>query len=511
MAKQQNNSLFNLIKVLSKSEKRHFKLYVQRNFGEKEIKFLQLFTVLDKQSEFDVLKARKHFSTLTDSAFSNLKSHLYEQILISLRLVKRNEAELKSMELFSFAKILYNKGLYIESLSSLNKAKNISIDLKDKSLHFSIVEMEKRIESLHVTNSEKTRADSLIEEGNITLEGLNDENNWSNLALELYDYYLKFGHIKNKKELQQFENEFYLKQNLLRTPSDPLAIVQKQMAFTWFHFIAQDFLLCYKNAKKWVETLNANPILKTNYPLLYLKGLHNALSALYYCNKPRQFEKLYTEFVSFIKENQAIFNENIMKMVKVYELTHELNLVFLKGEFTSAYNDIDKYDVALLNIGQQLNKHRYFLFQYKLACLCFGAGNYRNCLVYLNRIISEQQTNIRQDVQCFARILHLIALFEKEEDELLDYQIKNTYRFLMKMDDLQKIQVLIIQFLKSNIHKSRKNLRPEFSKLYNEISSFQYEKYETRPLLYLDLPGWLLGKINNSSTELEIQARQKNR
>jgi hypothetical protein len=369
--------------------------------------------------------------------------------------------------------------------------------------------MEKRIESLHVTNSDKNRATSLIEEGNTTLQGLNDENNWSNLALELYDYYLKFGHIKNKNELELFEKEFYEKQHVLRNPSDPLALVQKQMAFTWFHFIGQNFLLCYKNAIKWIETLNSNPVLKKNYPLLYLKGMHNALSALYYCNKPRQFDKLYTEFLSFIQERESTLNENIIKMVKIYKLTHELNLVFLMGQFSRAHSNINQYEKALLNIGESLNKHRYFLFQYKLACLCFGAGKYGKCLVYLNRIISEQQTNIRQDVQCFARILLLIALFEKEDDELLDYQIKNTYRFLMKMDDLQKIQVLIIQFLKSNIHKSRKNLSLEFNKLYSEIISFQYEKYETRPLLYLDLPGWLLGKINGNTTELEIQKRQK--
>ena len=43
MAKKQNNALFNLINALSKSEKRHFKMYVQRNFGDKEIKFLHPF------------------------------------------------------------------------------------------------------------------------------------------------------------------------------------------------------------------------------------------------------------------------------------------------------------------------------------------------------------------------------------------------------------------------------------------------------------------------------------
>ena len=41
--------LFRLIKSLSKPEKRHFRLYVNRTMGDQERKFIVLFDLLDKK------------------------------------------------------------------------------------------------------------------------------------------------------------------------------------------------------------------------------------------------------------------------------------------------------------------------------------------------------------------------------------------------------------------------------------------------------------------------------
>ena len=55
MPKQQIDPLFQLIKSISKSEKRNFKLYANRISSDKETKFLQLFDVLDRLDEYNEL------------------------------------------------------------------------------------------------------------------------------------------------------------------------------------------------------------------------------------------------------------------------------------------------------------------------------------------------------------------------------------------------------------------------------------------------------------------------
>ena len=80
MSKQNKENLFLLIKSLSKSEKRQFKLFVGRVKSNKDSKFIKLFNLLDKSSKYNDLEIlKKNF--VTKQQLSNLKAHLYNQIL----------------------------------------------------------------------------------------------------------------------------------------------------------------------------------------------------------------------------------------------------------------------------------------------------------------------------------------------------------------------------------------------------------------------------------------------
>jgi len=53
MTKGQKDNLFQLVKSLTKSEKRQFKLYVGRLDVNSDSKFLNLFNLLDKTQVYD--------------------------------------------------------------------------------------------------------------------------------------------------------------------------------------------------------------------------------------------------------------------------------------------------------------------------------------------------------------------------------------------------------------------------------------------------------------------------
>ena len=143
MSKQNKENLFLLIKSLSKSEKRQFKLFVGRVKSNKDSKFIKLFNLLDKSFKYNELEIlKKNF--VTKQQLSNLKAHLYNQILQSLRMnpmLQDNRMIIR--EQIDYATVLYQKGLYKQSLKILDKAKNMSIDLDEKYSAFEIVEIEK--------------------------------------------------------------------------------------------------------------------------------------------------------------------------------------------------------------------------------------------------------------------------------------------------------------------------------------------------------------------------------
>ncbi|MGD1980300.1 MAG: hypothetical protein PVK01_00855, partial [Flavobacteriaceae bacterium] len=139
------DNLFVLIKSLSKSEKRQFKLYVGRLGVNTDSKFLSLFNILEKQKEYDE-KQILDSGVVKKSQLSNLKAHLYKQLLVSLRLnpaVQNTRIQIR--EQLDFATILYQKGLYRQSLKILDKAKSIALEQEEKNMAFEIVEFEKHI------------------------------------------------------------------------------------------------------------------------------------------------------------------------------------------------------------------------------------------------------------------------------------------------------------------------------------------------------------------------------
>ena len=87
MSTTTTDSLVNLIHSLTKAEKRSFKLYANRNSSSpEELKFLQLFDFIDKATQYADEQAVSKLKEIKKSQLSNIKAHLYKQLLTSLRL-----------------------------------------------------------------------------------------------------------------------------------------------------------------------------------------------------------------------------------------------------------------------------------------------------------------------------------------------------------------------------------------------------------------------------------------
>ena len=511
MSKPNVNALYVLIKSLTKAEKRHFRLYATRNFGEKNAKFLELFDFIDKLPEHDSDKIRVRFLDTSISALSNLKAHLYEQLLVSLRLLKRNEASIRIHELLSFANVLYSKGLYMQSLEQLKRARVYAESMQDDLSMHAIVEMERRLELFFVTESGENRAMEIVEMNQEIRNHLHARDNWSNVALLLYDYYLKYGHVKNERQFKKVES--FLIENtkgLGDTAISTQGKIYRDMAYTWYYFITQNFAKCYRHALDWISLIESNEVLLKRDPVFYLKGMHNALSALFYSNKPRQFEELFKRFERFIEKHEGEFDYNTQMMTEVYRNIAILNYLFLKGVFRGNEAKIKELTEWLGKNNDYLDQNRIQVFHYKIACLYFGADDFKNCILHLNKIIHTdiKEKYLKQDVQCFARILNLVAHYELGNDDLVEYQLKSTYRYLIKYGDLQKVQEQIIGFIRRSANVRKEELTPLFEDLKKNLVAIFDDPYERRPLLYLDLISWLTSRIEGVPVEQIIKKRQ---
>ena len=120
----------------------------------------------------------------------------------------------------------------------------------------------------------------------------------------------------------------------------------------------------------------------------------------------------------------------------------------MEGTFSEGLDLVPKLKKKLESNDYNWDSHRIMVFNYKIACLYFSCGDYDNAITYLNEIINQKNPDFREDIQCFSRILCLIAHFELGNNLLVEYQVKSVYRFLNKMEDLQQVQKEILKFIR---------------------------------------------------------------
>ncbi|MGZ2877763.1 hypothetical protein, partial [Pseudomonas aeruginosa] len=87
---------------------------------------------------------------------------------------------------------------------------------------------------------------------------------------------------------------------------------------------------------------------------------------------------------------------------------------------------------------------------------------------YLNRIINWK-VDLRTDLQCYARLLHLIAHYEMGNLNLLEYLLKSVYRFMAKMQNLSATEEAVFDFLRIAFRTSPRKMKPEFERLLKKL------------------------------------------
>ena len=513
MPKQKTDDLIDLISSLTRAEKRHFRLFVKRNQASEDILFLQLFDLLDKYKSYDEVLILKKLPAIKKRQLSNLKAHLYKQLLTSLRLLNKNHNDdIQIRESIDYARVLYNKGLYRQSLDILDKCKKKALELKFNVLALEITEFEKDIESQYITRSIEGRADELTRDANILNNIISQTSLFSNLSLQLYGLYLKVGYVKNKKDFFLVKEFFY--SNLPKYKFEELDFIGKIyfcQSYVWYHHITQDFPMSYRYAQKWVDLFNKRPELKSLYAAHYLKGLHNLLNALFNNLYYEKFIEINEELNEFPKHFKVGEIKNIEGLFYLYKYLHQINKHYLEGTFDEGTKIIPEINKIIDSQTFIWDNHKKLIFYYRIACLYFGSGDNDSAISYLNKIINQKNPDYREDIQGFARILNLIAHFELGNEQLVEYQVKSVYRFLGKKEDLQAVQKEIFKFLRKLPRVRESELKDAFIALKEKLVKLENMPYERRPFLYLDIISWLESKIENRSVQSIIQAKFRKR
>jgi hypothetical protein len=318
----------------------------------------------------------------------------------------------------------------------------------------------------------------------------------SNLALLLYRWYVKNGHARNEQDEKGIRDFF---RNSL--PADELAIngfyekLYLYQSYTWYAFIRQDFLMYYRYSQKWIDLFGENEVMIAVETGHYIKGMHNLLNAHFDLRNYKKFEITLQQFEAFAKTPIANQHDNFRTHTSIYINSAKLNLYLIKGNFNEGLSIVPEIVEKLHEYSLFVDSHRILVFNYKIATLYFGSEKYDIAIDYLHKIINDNQTGLRIDLQSYARLMHLLCHYELGNEEILDSLIKSVYRFMARMKNLTVVEEQIFIFLRHSTKMRLKELKPELKQFLEKIKHLEKNRFETRSFAYLDIISWVESKV----------------
>lgn len=510
MSNRSTDILFQLIKSLEKAEKRHFKLYIKRSSAKEDLKIIQLFDAVDKLDDYDEKILLKKLPGTEKRQLYNLKTHLYKQILASLRLLKSSDSiDLQLNEQFDYAHILYKKGLFQQSLRILDKAKETAKVHQKFNFLTLVISLEKRIETLHITRSMINRAEQLSAEAIEVGEHIDMVARLSNLALKLYGWFIKYGHARNEKDEAQVIE--FMKDNLPANAWSQTGFYERlylYQSYTWYAFIRQNFLIYYRYSQKWADLFKEQPLMIRVETGHYIKGLHNLLNAHFDLRNFRKFGSTLQEFEEFAKTPRVTENDNFRIQSFIYIASAKINEHSMKGTFKEGLHLVPGIEKQLEDDKLFIDRHRILVLNYKIATLYFGSGDYETSIDYLQKIINDT-TDLRDDLQSYARLVHLMAHYELGNIDIIESLARSVYRYMAKKENLTMVEEEMLKFLRQSFDLSARKLKPELEKLLAKIKYLEKNRFETRAFAYLDIISWLESKVYDKPMSTIIYNKYK--
>jgi hypothetical protein len=496
--KTPSNELFELIKSLSKTEKRYFKVYLENNSFTNEHIYLKLFDGINEQKEYNE-DSIKHLLKQNQQRknFKKIKLNLSIIILKCLDLY-HSETAFESIfkNQFKIIHILYQKGLYNQCRKNIYRLKKQLLLYERNSEIIEICRFEKR---LPVYKKSTATAICLMEKE--AINNLNVEISIKNLSDKVFETIKINEHERDPENRKKYKT--LLRSPLLNRKEIPASFRARYYYYNAFSFIYSVLNLqeeCYRSRKIQLSMFKKHPQQVTQYPELHISSLHNFLISCFLTKRIKEYYIYLNEMKKMEEKYNKMGNARLATSIFVFAANHEFTSLGYLGQFERVYKLAPQLEEKLKQYADGVSIQIQLTLYYGVAYAFFGAGDYTKALVWINKIINHPKVELRHDIQSFARILNLIIHYEMGNTDFLDSTNRAAQRFINKRGRLYKYESLILNFIKKIYSiRDRDTLVLLFKLFKKQLLKLAAEPSEKSVFEEFDIYSWLESKIENRS------------
>lgn len=499
MSKTPSNKLFRLIKSLSGSEKRYFKLYISDGKSGKTSKYVQLFDAIDLQEVYDdeALRALIYKDEEIQSRkFSELKAYLYELILKSLQnFDEKTSVEFRLKGMLQSVRALYKRSHYADCKALLVKVKKLA-DRYEAFLY--IIEALSWDKQIAYAQSDISFLDKhlprLEQEEKKCLEQLQNISAFRNIFYRLIVSIRKDPLMRSEEKMTGLKD--LINNPLLSDIDQALSFKARLLYYRIYgiyYYSILEYDKVYDVSKKGLELMESFPHLLKEDVSEYISLLSNFTAC---CGIMNRYDEVAECLHKFQKIKAKTLNDELRIHIEYY--SKKFSLCIFTGDFKSALGELLKHQKESQRFDEAFFEKGRFYYQY--FYIYFGIGDYDKALEYLNEWLNLPRSMERQDLQSLSRILNLITHFEMGNTLLLEYLLRSTYRYLRSRNRIFLLEKSVLNFIsESNKIRTRSELKDAFRKLKKEFEQLAQIPSEKIMFQYFDFIAWLESKIEGKS------------
>lgn len=500
MSKTSSDKIFQLIKSLSKSEKRYFKVYTSKQSGTKNNHGI-LFDAIDKQTEYDEPLLRQTLKNQTlVRTFPIAKTRLYDVILSALDSYHSNssiDAQLKRT--LHCAEILYKKSLYAQSQKLLDNAKKLAYKYDKHTSLLEIFMWEKHlIEKDNYENVGDEQLESMMLENTRITNMIGVYNDFWGIKSRLFNILNKRGKARTEEGLKKLKS--IIDNTLLNRKPEHIFHESEYLynhIYSAYHFGVGDYSNSYKFLKQNVDHIEANLDKFSEEPNVYFSILTNIV---YVASQLREFDEVffYLKKLRGLPETMDIKNNEDLE-IKLFASANsiEMTIYFLTGDFEKGLELIPQVENGLMLYGDKLNSVRRAFFYFNIAIIYYGAMKYNDALKWTNRLLNDIDISKSLDIYCFGQLLNLLIHIELNNKSLLPYALRSTQRYLSTRNRYFKFETSFLELIGRLLKSPDKVAENEqYEEFLTKIRPLKEDQLEKTAFEYFDFISWAEAKFS---------------
>ncbi len=489
--KTSSSFLFDLVKTLTKSEKRYLK--VQSGSGEKD--YLQLLDALLAQKTFNEEKL------ITDNKGANFLKHLavnkrylYELLLKSLTNFGKKKLEDQISEKITATNVLIEKGLYLAAFRELKKGKKIAEAYEFYPQQIILCSIEKQLLTQRQFKMQEEQALQQIFETEVNcLKQLQNTNEYWYLFQKVAQFQIRYQKIQNPEQQKQAET-------LTQSPKfHNLSLATNFKSKFYFYqanatyqFMMGNVEKAYEINSQFLDMMEAAPHFLRLYGERYLATLNNMLIDSLIIGKYDILEAGIHRLEMTLERPEFKSIKNIEARVFRQRYLLLINWSLSQQDFEKALEWIPKIEEGLAQFGNKIAKHNRITFYYLVAYLLFQNGKFDQALKWNNLLLNDPKENVVKEIFYFARILNLLLHFELNNYTLLESLLQSTPKYLKPRRAIYATEKALFRFLKKLLNCVDKKEKNKLIKDFKQEILVLFElPAEKRVFSYLDLRLWV--------------------